>query len=215
MEIRISATKTSKTWSLWSMVRLTIEIMVQALIFILPAYVANGTPTIFGRGGTPMDGGRVFPLDGRRLLGDGKTWQGFFGGIISGTVVAILEMLFSSFGRNVFAQFGIDVSPVLYGEIGMVIIGALLSIGTLLGDMIGSFIKRRLNLKRGHPAIGLDQLGFLITALILSAPFIPTLTPISYDIFWLYALFLIPVTFIVHITANVISYLVGLKNVPY
>src|SRR2546427_1069996 len=49
-----------------------------AFWFLLPAYVANPMAVVFG-GGTPMDFGRTL-RDGRRLLGDGKTWRGVMGG---------------------------------------------------------------------------------------------------------------------------------------
>lgn len=42
----------------------------QLLLFILPAYIANATPVLFG-GGMPVDFRRKF-IDGERLLGDGK-----------------------------------------------------------------------------------------------------------------------------------------------
>ena len=49
-----------------------ILILAQAFWFMLPAYVANPTAVVFG-GGRPIDAGRVL-RDGRRFLGDGKTW---------------------------------------------------------------------------------------------------------------------------------------------
>src|SRR5437867_4461168 len=58
-----------------------------AFWFLLPAYVANPMAVVFG-GGTPMDFGRSM-RDGRRVLGDGKTWRGFAGGIASGFVLGV------------------------------------------------------------------------------------------------------------------------------
>ena len=42
-----------------------------AILFIIPAYVANSIPVVMG-GGPPLDGGRMWK-DGKRILGDGKT----------------------------------------------------------------------------------------------------------------------------------------------
>src|SRR2546428_6457471 len=49
-----------------------------AFWFLLPAYVANPMAVVF-RGGTPLDLGRSV-RGGRRVLGDGQTWRGVWGG---------------------------------------------------------------------------------------------------------------------------------------
>ena len=46
----------------------------------------------------------------------------------------------------------------------MPLIGFLLGFGALLGDALGSFIKRRMGIGRGKPAPILDQIDFLIVA---------------------------------------------------
>ena len=48
--------------------------VLSALWLFLPAYVSNMMPVFVG-GGRPIDGGRAW-RDGRRMLGDGKTWRG-------------------------------------------------------------------------------------------------------------------------------------------
>lgn len=53
---------------------------------VVPAYLANCTPPIFG-GGRPLDLGRNF-LDGRRLLGEGKTIRGTVAGVTWGLLGA-------------------------------------------------------------------------------------------------------------------------------
>ena len=59
---------------------------------MLPVYTANNCATLFG-GGPPLDGGKYF-YDGKRILGDNKTYKGFIlgtlGGIIAGVLLAIL-----------------------------------------------------------------------------------------------------------------------------
>ena len=54
------------------------ELFLQALWLILPAYVANASAVLVG-GGTPIDFGKLWK-DGKRIFGDGKTWQGLFAG---------------------------------------------------------------------------------------------------------------------------------------
>ncbi len=163
-----------------------------AVWYILPAYVANASPVLVG-GGTPMDMGRKW-RDGKRILGDGKTWRGFFGGVVIGAA---------------FGAFQYLLTPSFYDDSFRIalLLAFLLSIGALVGDLIGSFFKRRTGLPRGYPAIGLDQLGFLISALAFAYP-VKTLT--SGQI-----LFLLLFTPFLHWGANYIAYKMGKKSVPW
>ncbi|MFH0818351.1 MAG: CDP-archaeol synthase, partial [Candidatus Micrarchaeota archaeon] len=65
-----------------------LENVLKLIILISPAYVANASPVILG-GGPPIDFGKNF-YDKKRILGDGKTWRGFFMGVFSGTLVGVL-----------------------------------------------------------------------------------------------------------------------------
>ena len=58
-------------------------IILQALWIIIPAYVSNASAVLVG-GGTPIDFGKNWS-DGKRILGDGKTWRG----LLSGTFIDI------------------------------------------------------------------------------------------------------------------------------
>ena len=57
---------------------------------MLPAYLGNTIASIVG-GGSPIDNGRNWN-DGRRILGDGKTWRGLIGGVLGGMLVGHLQM---------------------------------------------------------------------------------------------------------------------------
>lgn len=150
-----------------------------ALYFFIPAYIANTLPGIFG-GGPPLDGGRQFS-DRKRLLGDGVTVRGFIVGVAGGTAVGAL--------------------------MGRPIEGFLLSLGALLGDSAGSFLKRRLGIKRGAPAPVLDQLNFVAGALIL----ISFVASVSLD----YIIILLVITPFGHLAVNMIGYSLKLKKVPW
>ncbi|MEB3862138.1 MAG: CDP-2,3-bis-(O-geranylgeranyl)-sn-glycerol synthase [Desulfurococcales archaeon] len=164
--------------------------VVELLIYILPAMVANGAPVVgakfYGRG-HPIDMGARMP-DGRRVLGDGKTVEGFIVGVLAGLVVGILETL--ALNEN--------------------LIGASLasSVGALLGDMAGSFIKRRLGKERGAPVPLLDQLDFYIGALAM-------LYLAGYSISMGAAMVMAFVIIILHVSTNWIAYQLGLKSVPW
>ncbi len=101
-------------------------LIAEALIFIFPAYCANGTPVLAG-GGTRMDFGHNF-IDGRRIFGNNKTFRGFFFGWGVGIGVGLVEGL----------VFGFDKVPVL--------LSVLIPLGGLLGDLTGAFIKLRLDI---------------------------------------------------------------------
>ena len=98
---------------------------------------------------------------------------------------------------------GITSNEIIMG----VVIGFLLSCGALIGDIIGSFIKRRSNLKRGESFPLMDQLGFLVTALVFVYPVVPW--PIS----WI--LILLPITLFAHIAMNLVSYNIGLQEARF
>jgi CDP-2,3-bis-(O-geranylgeranyl)-sn-glycerol synthase len=84
-------------------------------------------------------------------------------------------------------------------------LGFLLSSGALFGDMMGSFIKRRLGIKQGRPAPILDQLNFIFGALLFTYPF----SPIPLDMIITICL----ITPIVHLTSNIIAYKLKIKKV--
>lgn len=163
------------------------HIIVSAIWFILPAYVANATPVVLG-GGRPIDAGKKF-IDGRPIFGAGKTVQGFIAGLAAGTFVGLLQ--------------GIAAGPLP----DYLALGFLLASGALLGDLLGSFIKRRLGIKRGGAAPGLDQLSFVVVALLAASPL---------GIFsWEIVLTIIIITPPIHLVTNFGGYKLGLKSRPY
>jgi len=137
------------------------EIILQALWLILPVYVANASAVIVG-GGTPVDFEKKWK-DGKRVLGDGKTWRGLFAGTFIGMtagfglVVAAQYLNTSEYqflGLNTFEGFPIMI-PLIFS----------LCFGALLGDMMESFFKRRIGIDRGDDWFGFDQLDFIVGAL--------------------------------------------------
>ncbi|MDH4213253.1 MAG: CDP-2,3-bis-(O-geranylgeranyl)-sn-glycerol synthase [Candidatus Thorarchaeota archaeon] len=171
----------------------------------LPAWIANATP-VLGGGGRPIDGGRYF-RDGRRLLGNGKTIRGFIVGIIFGTLTGVGQFLIAPYLRPLLALY-VTVTPemdyVLFMQIPVAI---LMSFGALTGDVVGSFIKRRVGVESGDPSPVMDQLGFIIMALIFVAPIFEP-GPIFVAI-------LITATFFIHWLSNAIGYVLGVKKHPW
>jgi CDP-2,3-bis-(O-geranylgeranyl)-sn-glycerol synthase len=103
---------------------------------LLLLIAANGVPILLDKalgrlGDWPLDGGWVL-ADGRRLLGRSATVRGVAGAVLAtGALAALL-------GHPAQA-------------------GALIGLLSMVGDAASSFVKRRLGLKPGDKATGLDQ----------------------------------------------------------
>ncbi len=166
----------------------TLEYFIELVLFILPAYVSNAFPVIvyrFSPWRKPLDFGRRF-FDGKRILGDHKTIDGFIGGVLMGILTSYV------------------LSLIGYHDI---LKGAVLSIGAMVGDSLGSFVKRRLNLPPGSSLPLVDQLSFILFALLV------------YGAIWginaLSFIILLLLTFPLHIATNFIAYLLKLKSTPF
>lgn len=177
----------------------TIQTFVEALWLILPAYAANGLVPI-ARGKHPIDGGRKF-IDGKYWFGPGKTWEGLILGSIIGIVIAFIQL--SAFP---YLPWELSEIPLIIVPMSLTL-GFLLGFGTIIGDMCGSFIKRRFNLKRGKAAPGLDQLDFLIGAFVFAS------LVVAVQINWF--ILMLVLTFVFHVTASRIGYWAKVKKEPY
>lgn len=173
------------------------------LYFILPAYFSNGGALVFG-GGTPIDFGKS-DSKGIRWIGDGVTWRGLVAGTIIGVITGAVQgyvapMIIPVIGSN-------SIIPIITDVHSGIMIGFLLGFGALLGDAAGSFLKRRLGIGRGEPAPILDQLDFIIVALIMVSPVV--------ELNWIIVVMALLLTLIIHLVTNTCAYLLGLKDVWY
>jgi CDP-2,3-bis-(O-geranylgeranyl)-sn-glycerol synthase len=80
----------------------------------------------------PLDGGRIL-ADGRPLLGTSKTWRGLAAAILTTPLFSVI--------------LGLSW-----------IIGLVVAVGAMLGDVIASFIKRRMGRRPSEPVFLLDQI---------------------------------------------------------
>ncbi|MCX6819539.1 MAG: CDP-2,3-bis-(O-geranylgeranyl)-sn-glycerol synthase [Candidatus Aenigmarchaeota archaeon] len=168
-------------------------LFLQAFWFIAPAYAANAFPPLV-KGRRPLDLGRN--IGKKRILGDGKTIKGTIAGVIFGMFIGFIQIL----GQN-------SIPPELSLTVMTFPLVFLLSAGALFGDIVGSFIKRRLGMPRGFPAPVLDQLDFLAFAVIFSALVIALNTH--------YIIILVILTPIIHWIANLIGYFAKVKKTPW
>jgi CDP-2,3-bis-(O-geranylgeranyl)-sn-glycerol synthase len=166
---------------------MSVVIFIEALKFIFPAYCANAIPVIAG-GGFPIDFRKNF-LDGRPIFGKNKTIRGFFFGLVSGTLVGIAESLF-------FENY-----PLYFGFI--------LSLGALTGDLLGAFLKRRIGLKPGDLLPVVDQVDFILGAIIFSLFFYVSM--VSSEL----VVAVLIITPPLHLLTNYIAYKTGLKSTPW
>ncbi|KUG20146.1 phosphatidate cytidylyltransferase [hydrocarbon metagenome] len=173
--------------------------LVSALWMMIPAYIPNPVAVVFG-GGTPIDRGMRF-LDGKRLLGDGKTYRGFIAGVLAGILAgAILIRLRTS--------FGLDVLPA-HTLLSVILLAA----GALLGDMAKSFLKRRAGKERGEKWPIADQYDLVAGSLLLVLIAMPGWLLENLTLPML--VWIIIVTPILHRATNIIGYLAGVKDVPW
>lgn len=216
--------------------------VLQALWLFLPAYVANMSPVFSAKlmpwWGKPIDGGRMHK-DGQRMLGDGKTWRGLFGGAIAAGLTAMaVAALAPHWGLVNGWDFG---ATPFYGEIGggeptcetdpcsftasqsswfaIFLFGAVVGFFALAGDAIESFAKRRSGRERGAPWIPFDQLDFVVFGLLGMLLASPLLADgwIMEALFgnWVILTTLIVGTPALHLLVNRIGYWLKLKEVPW
>lgn len=129
--------------------------------------LANGTPVIANRilgrrFARPLDGNVKF-IDGRALFGASKTIRGIVVSILATSACAPL--------------LGLDWK-----------IGLLVAIAAMFGDLLSSFLKRRLGLPPSSRATGLDQIPESLFPLLASKPLL-SLTALDVTagtaIFWI------------------------------
>lgn len=143
-----------------------LDTLLRSLWYILPAYVANGAPVLFG-GGQPIDLGRYW-MDKRRIFGDHKTVRGFLSSIFVGSLTGLVQ-----------------------GRAG---VGIAQAFGAAIGDLLGSFLKRRIGIPPGKWAPLIDEEAFLMLALLFSS--LVELAPLQV---WI---LLVVVTPIIHLLGN-------------
>lgn len=169
-----------------------IQFILRVSLIAIPLYLCNGLALVFG-GTTSVDFGKKF-IDGKRLLGDGKTFKGTAAGIFFAFLGVLTLYLF-------FPQ-----TNELLGT-NYLVYGTLLAIGAVAGDFVGSFIKRRIGSQRGTSVFPLDQLDFVLGAFAVGAiVMVPTI---------LEMVFLLALTILAHILGNHIAFFARLKRSPW
>ncbi len=179
-------------------------IIFRAIVLFIPAFVANSGAVITG-GKWKIDGGRNF-IDGRRILGNGKTWSGYFGGSLIGVAAGIVVYLISLATGGFIGTYGNSFVSIAAGIVPM-------SFGSLTGDLIGSFTKRRIGIESGGKGNLLDQWPFALTAFLFVYVFDPQFFIMYY--FYIGMISILVITPPLHRAVNIIGYKMHKKDVPW
>ncbi|HCB15288.1 MAG TPA: CDP-archaeol synthase [Gammaproteobacteria bacterium] len=153
---------------------------------LLLIVIANGTPVVTAKlcgdcGAHPLDGGWIM-ADGQRLLGDSKTWRG----VLAATLASGLCAVF--LGWSVWA-------------------GITIGLAAMAGDVLSSFIKRRLGLNSSSKALGLDQIPESLLPLLAIAE--------SFDLNGRTIVLTVAGFVVLELTLSPIFYWLGIRKQPY
>jgi CDP-2,3-bis-(O-geranylgeranyl)-sn-glycerol synthase len=131
----------------------------------------------------PIDNNLTY--QGKPIFGTHKTWLGLISGSLTGLLTAIL----------IYPYFDISYP---------VILGFFMGFSSIVGDMVKSFFKRRMDIKPGQPWIPFDQIDYMLANIIIfSAPLALNLFDISV---------LIVLGFFSAIIISLISWTIGIKE---
>ena len=160
----------------------------QLLYLMAPAYLANMTPPF----------ARFWPGWNRpiseRSLGSHKTAVGAVGGVIVAVAVALLQSRLAWRGSLV----DYDRWPL---------VGLVLGVGAMGGDIAKSYVKRRVGIAPGARWIPADQLDFVIGALVLIAPMA--------RIGWLDVSLVLAISFVGDLAVNQVAFRLGVRDTAW
>lgn len=165
----------------------------QLLLLII---LANGSPILAQkllgkRWQRAVDGGHCLQ-DGKPWFGPAKTWRG----IVAACVVTPLA------------------ASALHFPF---IIGVLIAVSAMLGDLLSSFIKRRLGLASSSMALALDQIPESFLPLFLIKLFAQSLLPpaLQDTMSWAMVWQVVLMFFIVELLLSKILYYLHIRKQPY
>jgi CDP-2,3-bis-(O-geranylgeranyl)-sn-glycerol synthase len=158
-------------------------VILQLLVLLL---IANGTPVIAkrvlgNRFSYPLDGDVKLP-DGQPLFGRSKTIRGLLLALVMTAAAA--------------PAIGLDWR-----------IGAAAGSAAMAGDLVSSFLKRRLRLPPSSQAVGLDQIPESLLPLLLCRPML--------DLTWTAVAVGVAIFFVSELVLSRVLYGLGVRRHPY
>lgn len=175
----------------------------QLAFFFLPTGIANMSPVFFQRTphflAVPVDFG--YSIAGEPLFGNHKTWRGLISATVCGGLFFLLQQAAVrewSFLYN-WSPFDLTALPWWFGF--------AFAAGAILGDLVKSFFKRRVQIAPGDTWFPFDQIDFLLGGALVASFFVVITLPMWVSIFAFGT--------IMHIVVNHIGYWIGLKSSPW
>ena len=171
--------------------------LLKCFYLMLPAYFANMAPVMVKKINL-----FAFPIDFNKqinntpVLGKNKTFRGLVFGVIFAIIVAYLQSLLYNAG------FFRNISFFNYQN--WLLFGFLMGSGALMGDLVKSFLKRRLGIKPGAKFVPFDQTDFVVGALI----FIMPIFDLALKIF----VTSLVLSFVLHIITNHLAFYMKIRN---
>lgn len=171
--------------------------LLSCFYFMLPAYFANMAPVIVRRMNFLK-----FPIDfykkieNKPIFGMNKTFRGLIFGVLFAVITSYLQ--YFVYINDIF----IDLALIDYSN--WLLIGFLMGFGAIFGDLIESFVKRRLNYAPGKAFVPFDQIDFVLGALIFVYP----IAYLSMD----KVIVIIILSFVLHIIINHLAFYIGVRR---
>ncbi|MDD9952922.1 MAG: CDP-archaeol synthase [Candidatus Woesearchaeota archaeon] len=158
------------------------------LWFFLPAGIANMMPIfankLFGPG-RPI----------HTVFGAHKTWQGIISATLGGWAFFLLQRLFD-----------VPFAIVDYASVS-VFLGFGLAFFAIMGDLVESFMKRKIGIQPGKPWIPFDQLDYVVGGLLGSLLFV-RLALVDYVV-------ILVACFLAVFVVSRVGYMTGLRKEKY
>lgn len=139
-------------------------LIVKMYVTLLPAILAGVMNMVWcklpilKKLAVPMDANKTLK-DGKRILGDNKTWKGFAGYIILNIILSILwGVTCKNTKLNNYNFFYVSHQNTFYYNL---LIGFLIGLFYALFELPNSFLKRRLNIEPGKTKSGFKKYFFI------------------------------------------------------
>ncbi|MDD5111035.1 MAG: CDP-2,3-bis-(O-geranylgeranyl)-sn-glycerol synthase [Candidatus Altiarchaeota archaeon] len=188
----------------------SLSVVLEALWFILPAYMANSIASdiahirFFEKYSYPLDFG--FSWRNVRIFGPNKTWRGLFFGVAAALVTGFFQHSFHSESSSLLSGY-LHLGSSLHLPAMSLSLAFLLGFGAIAGDAVKSFFKRRMGIESGMPAPLLDQLDYIFGAFFCAG----LISPVNLEYFAIVVIITVPL----HLVANFVAWLLKLKKVPW
>lgn len=167
--------------------------IIQILWLYLPAGIANMAPVVFKWVPffkQPLDFGKS--RDGRRLLGDNKTFRGLIFGVLLAMLVIYLQSL-------------VNFETIInYSAVNILLLGFLMGFGAIFGDSVKSYFKRRRGIKSGKSWLVFDQIDWILGAIVFVNLYVWLGWKVNFISLVLFAL--------LHPVVNYVGYLLKIKK---